>query len=153
MTAATHEDFINLAIELARAKVAEGGLPYGAVVVLDGKVIGDSSKRNPTLPAYLDHAELVAIMNACAALKAPKLPNGCILYSNCESCDLCSSAAKWVGITEAHFAINTDDAKDIGHHDDMFIDRPAKLNLNHHPRPDHKTEMKDWYDKNWRPAT
>ena len=62
------EMFLRRAFALACEGVAEGGGPFGAVVVKDGVIIGEG--RNNVVPGQdpTQHAEVVAIRAACAAL-------------------------------------------------------------------------------------
>ncbi|NCD21127.1 MAG: nucleoside deaminase, partial [Actinobacteria bacterium] len=61
----TDAEFLALAIDLAVANVADGGGPFGAVVVKDGEVVGRGVNR---VTASLDptaHGEVVAMRDAC----------------------------------------------------------------------------------------
>ena len=58
------------ALELARQAALEGEVPVGAVVVLDGRIIGEGRNRREKSRNALSHAELEAIDAACKALTA-----------------------------------------------------------------------------------
>ena len=85
----TKEQFMCRAIELSAIGVKEGGAPFGAVVVKDGKIIGEG--HNVVKPSHdpSAHGEVVAIRNACKALNTWDLA-GCELYTSCEPCPLCT---------------------------------------------------------------
>jgi tRNA(adenine34) deaminase len=94
----TDEDGIELALELARAALAAGEPPFGAVVV-DGndRVIArtmDSVNGNRDMTR---HAELEAVRTACA-IAGPDL-TGCTLFTTCEPCPMCFTAAWLARVT------------------------------------------------------
>jgi len=85
------------AIALAARNVADGGGPFGALVVApDGREFEGVNRvtrdNDPTA-----HAEVVAIRAAGAALGTFDLA-GCVLYASCEPCPLCLSAALWARV-------------------------------------------------------
>jgi len=89
--------FMRMALEEARAAVAGGNKPFGAVVVRGGQVVARGhnlveSGHDPTA-----HGEVVAIRAACRALKSSSLA-GSTLYTTCEPCLMCTSAIMWAGI-------------------------------------------------------
>jgi len=115
-----HKKFMRRAISLAKMGVeAKAGGPFGAVVVIDGEIIGEgwnsvTSTNDPTA-----HAEVVAIRNACETLNSFQL-DGCILYASCEPCPMCLGAIYWARPTSIFFACNRNDAANAGF-DDQFI--------------------------------
>ncbi|MBS3963637.1 MAG: nucleoside deaminase [Methylomonas sp.] len=114
-----HTFFLSQAIALATANVADGGGPFGALIVRDGKVIAASGNR---VTARLDptaHAEIMAIRAACQVLQDFQLTD-CVLYSSCEPCPMCLGAIYWSRLREVYFACNRFDAAKAGF-DDGFI--------------------------------
>ncbi len=111
--------FMRLAIELSQKSVAEGGGPFGAVIVRNGEVVATGSNSVTLLNDPTAHAEVSAIRAACAAVKDFKLEE-CEIYSSCEPCPMCLSAIYWAGIRKIYFANTREDAKRIGF-DDSFI--------------------------------
>ena len=99
--------------------VAEGGGPFGAVVVRRGEVVATGTNSVTLLNDPTAHAEVSAIRAACAAVKDFKLEE-CEIYSSCEPCPMCLSAIYWAGIRKIYFANTREDAKRIGF-DDSFI--------------------------------
>ena len=87
----SHEDFMNMALALAREAADEGEVPVGAVVVRDGEVIGTGRNRRETCGNALAHAELEAINEACRHLGGWQLV-GCTLYVTLEPCPMCAGA-------------------------------------------------------------
>ena len=78
-------------------KNKEGG-PFGAVIVdKSGNVIANGNNRVIKENDPTQHAEIVAIRNACKKLNTYDLSNY-ILYSSCEPCPMCLSAIIWSNI-------------------------------------------------------
>lgn len=111
--------FMEQAIALSKRSVAEGGGPFGAVIVRRGEVVATGVNSVTRLNDPTAHAEVSAIRAACAAVKDFKLEE-CEIYSSCEPCPMCLSAIYWAGIRKIHFANTREDAKRIGF-DDSFI--------------------------------
>lgn len=89
--------FIARAFLMQRRALDSGDQGYGAVVVRDGKIIGQSPShvvvhRDPTA-----HAEMEAIRDAARRLGRRDL-EGCTLYSSSPACPMCEAAAYWAGI-------------------------------------------------------
>jgi tRNA(adenine34) deaminase len=87
----TDEAFMARALALAREAAARGEVPVGAVVVLDGQVIGEGAngpiaRQDPTA-----HAEILALRRAGAAVGNYRLP-GATLYVTLEPCAMCAGA-------------------------------------------------------------
>ena len=83
--------FLQAAIEEARQGLAEGGIPIGSVLVLDGKIIGRGHNRRAQKGSAILHAEMDCLENA-GRLKAPDYQRA-VLYSTLSPCDMCSGAA------------------------------------------------------------
>lgn len=80
------------ALALARLAADEGEVPVGAVVVKDGKIIGEGRNRREKEKTPLGHAEIEAVHNACRFLGSWRL-SGCELYVTLEPCSMCLGAA------------------------------------------------------------
>lgn len=113
-------EFMKRAIELSEMNMKQGqGGPFGAVIVKDGRIIGEgwnkvTSSNDPTA-----HAEMVAIRNASAHLNQFNL-SGCEIYTSCEPCPMCLSAIYWARIDKIYYANTKSDAAKINF-DDQFI--------------------------------
>ena len=107
------------AIELARASVAAGGGPFGAVVVRGDKVVGEGANRVVPDGDPTAHAEVVAIREAARELGSHVLA-GCELYASCEPCPMCMAAISWARIERVAFACTREDAAAIGFDDDKL---------------------------------
>ncbi len=85
------EDFMRYALGLASLSSAEGEVPVGAVVVCDGKIVGEGRNRRETVKNALHHAEIEAINSACESLGGWRLWK-CDLYVTLEPCPMCAGA-------------------------------------------------------------
>jgi len=83
--------FMGQALDLAREAGALGEVPVGAVVVLDGAVVGRGFNRPIGGSDPTAHAEIVALRDAAAQLANYRLP-GCTLYVTLEPCAMCAGA-------------------------------------------------------------
>ena len=90
----TDERYMMLALEEARAAMAQDEIPVGAVVVADGQVIGRGHNLTETLHDVTAHAEMQAITAASETLGGKYL-TGCALYVTVEPCVMCAGAIGW----------------------------------------------------------
>lgn len=113
------ERFLLEAIRLADESIANGGGPFGAVLVKDGEIVGRGTNRVTQNNDPTAHAEVLAIRDACRSLDDFQL-TGCELYVNCEPCPMCLAAAYWARVDAVYYAANADDAAAAGF-DDVVI--------------------------------
>lgn len=100
--------FLARAFALRDAAVRAGDQAYGAIVVKDGKVVGEGPSRVVTNTDATAHAEMEAIRDASRRLGTRDL-SGCILYSSSPPCAMCETAAYWAGISKkVHGRAGTD---------------------------------------------
>jgi len=85
------DPFLAAAIEEARKGVAEGGIPIGSVLVIDGNIVGRAHNRRVQKGSAILHAEMDAIENA-GRLQAADYQRA-TLYSTLSPCDMCSGTA------------------------------------------------------------
>ena len=107
------EQFMREAVELARNNVAEGGLPFGAVLVRDGKIVARAVNEVHTTHDPTTHAEMQAIRQASRALATPDL-RGAVMYASGHPCPMCFAAMHRCGIRAAYFAYSNDDGEAFG---------------------------------------
>lgn len=88
---ANAESLMLLALEQARAAFAEGEVPVGALVALEGRVIASGYNKVERLKDPTAHAEVEALRNACRALGSWRL-TGAHLYTTLEPCAMCLGA-------------------------------------------------------------
>lgn len=87
------EAFMNKAIALAKIALTKGDTPVGSLVVRERKIIAEGLEAVKTTMDVSAHAELIAIRNACFALRTLDL-SGCVLYTTAEPCFMCSYAVR-----------------------------------------------------------
>ena len=98
------EKFMARAIEIARESVdMPGTLPYGAVVVKDGEIIGEGLNRSGATFDPTSHGEVEAIRDACRRLSRTSL-KGADLYTSGEPCSMCVATMYQVGIERLYYA-------------------------------------------------
>lgn len=107
------------AVVMATRNVNEGGGPFGALVVGEGRVVATGQNRVTRDNDPTAHAEVVAIRRACAALDTFSL-TGCTLYTSCEPCPLCLAACLWARLDRVVFAADRHDAARGGFDDSAF---------------------------------
>ena len=88
--------FLDAAINEARRGLAEGGIPIGAVLVIDGRLVGHGHNRRVQRGSPVLHAEMDCLENA-GRLRAEDYRRA-TLYSTLSPCDMCSGAALLYGI-------------------------------------------------------
>ena len=88
--------FLEAAIDEARAGLAEGGIPIGSVLVLDGEIIGRGHNRRVQKGSTVLHAEMDALEDA--GRLAGAVYQRSVLYSTLSPCDMCSGAVLLYGI-------------------------------------------------------
>jgi tRNA(Arg) A34 adenosine deaminase TadA len=116
------EKFMKRAIELSREASIEkktGGV-FGAVIVKDGKIIGEGYNQVLATHDPTWHAEMQAIREATKKLGTPHL-DGCVLYTSAECCPMCLATAYWAHIDHIYYGATIDDAFKYGNFADVDI--------------------------------
>jgi creatinine deaminase len=85
------DPFLQLAIDEARQGLAEGGIPIGSVLVIDGMVVGRGHNRRVQRGSAILHAEMDCLENA--GRLSPAQYRRSVLYSTLSPCDMCSGTA------------------------------------------------------------
>ena len=117
--------WLSEAVALATANVGDGGGPFGALVVADGAVVATGQNRVTRDHDPTAHAEVEAIRAACRARGDFSLA-GATLYTSCEPCPLCVSAALWARLDRVVYAADRDDAARGGFDDRAFYELFAR---------------------------
>lgn len=84
------DEFLEAAIAEAKLGLAEGGIPIGSVLVIDGKIAGRGHNRRVQQGSAVLHAEMDCLENA-GRLQAADYQRA-TLYSTLSPCDMCSGA-------------------------------------------------------------
>lgn len=90
------QNHLTAAIAEAQKSMDEGGIPIGAVLVIDSKIVGRGHNRRVQQGSAILHAEMDCLENA-GRLKASEYRRA-TLYSTLSPCDMCSGAALLYGI-------------------------------------------------------
>jgi len=90
------DPFLDAAIAEARQGLAEGGIPIGSVLVIDGRIVGRGHNRRVQRGSAILHAEMDCLENA-GRLKAADYRRS-VLYSTLSPCDMCSGAVLLYGV-------------------------------------------------------
>ena len=85
------EQYMQMALELAKEAAAAGEVPVGCVIVRGDEVVGRGRNRREEKGATASHAEMEAIAQANAALGTWRLDE-CELYVTLEPCPMCAGA-------------------------------------------------------------
>ena len=105
------------ALSLAARGVELGhGGPFGALVVMDDRILGQGwnqvvHRNDPTA-----HAEILAIRAACETIGKFHLPQA-TLYTTCEPCPMCMGAIYWARIAQLVYGATAEDAAEVGFDD------------------------------------
>lgn len=115
------------ALELARQAAGVNEVPVGAVVVLDGEIVGRGfnqpiGRHDPTA-----HAEIMALRDAAARLGNYRLP-GCTLYVTLEPCVMCTGAIIHARVARVVFGARDPKTGAAG----SVVDLYGEARLNHH---------------------
>lgn len=92
------DQFLSAAIEEAKKGAVEGGIPIGAVLVIDSKIVGRGHNRRVQQDSAVLHAEMDCLENA-GRLSAADYRRA-TLYSTLSPCDMCSGAVLLYGISK-----------------------------------------------------
>ncbi len=90
------DPFLQAAIEEARQGLAEGGIPIGSVLAVDGRIVGRGHNQRVQRGSAILHAEMDCLENA-GRLSARDYRRS-VLYSTLSPCDMCSGTALLYGI-------------------------------------------------------
>ena len=90
------------ALDLARAAELAGEVPIGAVVTLDGRIVGEGENRNRRDCDPTAHAEIVALRAAAERLGDFRL-TGCDLWVTLEPCPMCAGAISHARIARLYY--------------------------------------------------
>jgi tRNA(adenine34) deaminase len=98
------EAFMDEALREAVLAGEADEVPIGAVVVLDGRIVGRAHNRTRTRKDPTAHAELLAISAAAVATGAERLP-GAVVYTTVEPCFMCAGALLHARVARVVWAV------------------------------------------------
>lgn len=117
------DKYMQKAIEEAKHSMDNnlGGSFGAAIVDKDGNIVASGGNRVLERNDPTQHAEIVAIQEACKKLGTYDL-SGMTLYTSCEPCPMCLSATIWANIKTIYYGATRQDAEDIGFRDKFIYD-------------------------------
>jgi len=122
---------MRLALAAARRALADDEVPVGAVVALDGRVIGRGWNATRRRADPTGHAEILALREAAEVVGAQRLP-GAVLYCTVEPCFMCAGAASHARVARIVFAVRDPKFGACG----SLGDVPRHPGLNHRSQVD-----------------
>lgn len=84
------DEYLKAALEEARLGLAEGGIPIGSVLVIDGRIVGRGHNRRVQKGSVILHAEMDCLENAGRLTAADYRRSQ--IYSTLSPCSMCSGA-------------------------------------------------------------
>lgn len=142
------------AVELALQNIAQGGQPFGAVLVKGEEIIGEGVNELHLRPDSTGHAELLALRRAQEKLGSIDL-RGTVMYASGAPCPMCFGAMAMAGVDKAYYANSLADAMAVGlsrssevYADLQKINEERVFRMIHMPVKDiAKSPMHVWHSK------
>jgi tRNA(adenine34) deaminase len=122
--------WMELALAEARMAAEAGEVPVGALVIINGEIIGRAGNRNLRDHDPTAHAEILALRQAAQHLGNHRL-TGCTLYATIEPCAMCAGAVIHARIARLVYGAKDPKAGAAG----------SILEVINHPRLNHKMEV------------
>jgi tRNA(adenine34) deaminase len=123
----TDDEYMAMAMELARAAWQAGEVPVGAIVVLDGEIVGRGFNQPISSHDPSAHAEIMALRDAGQRIGNYRLPE-CSLYVTLEPCAMCAGAIMHARIKRIVFGAADPKTGAAGSVVNLF----QETRLNHH---------------------
>jgi tRNA(adenine34) deaminase len=120
------EQFMRVCLDLAAMAAAREEVPVGAVVVIDGEIVGLGGNRCEELHSPLAHAEMEALRAAFAKVGEGRIPTA-TLYCTLEPCLMCTGAALHARVARIVFGARDPKFGACG----SLYHLPSDLRLNH----------------------
>ena len=98
------DEFMQAAIEEARSGMADGGVPIGSVLVVDGTIVGRGHNRQNQRNSVILHAEMDCLENA--GYLAPAEYRRAVLYTTLSPCEMCAGSVLFFKIPKVVIAEN-----------------------------------------------
>ena len=112
--------YLQRAIDISRRALEDDGkTPFGALVVVADKVVGEGTSQVVELRDPTAHAECMALRAAGATLGRHLLEDG-VMYASSEPCPMCLIACYWARIPRLVYAATSHDVATYGFEDLQF---------------------------------
>ena len=92
------DPFLQIAIEEAKTGLSEGGIPIGAVLVHEAKIIGRGHNQRVQRGSVIHHGEMNCLENA--GRQSAQVYRQCTLYTTLSPCPMCTGAILLYGICQ-----------------------------------------------------
>jgi len=150
----TLDQFMERAVQLALANVEEGGTPFGAVLVKDGKIVAEGVNELHLKHDVSGHAELLAIRQAQEKLQTDDL-SGYTMYASGQPCPMCLTALYYANISDVYYCASIEEAKEVGlgasvtiYNDFAKPNEERAIVMKHMPLKDEQEDpMRAWHKK------
>lgn len=126
----THQEWLEQALHLALTHRQQGGRPFAALLVKEGKLVASAVNRMLENGDPTRHAELEALREA--SQQGPL--KGAVVYASGHPCPMCLSALVMNGISAVYYAFDNQDAAPFGFDSTSSYDK-LRLPLNPPPLP------------------
>jgi tRNA(Arg) A34 adenosine deaminase TadA len=101
-SAPTRDAFMRRAFDMRRISVERGDQAYGAVIVKDGRIVGEGISAVITTNDPTAHAEMQGIRDAARRLGTRDL-SGCEMYGTSRACPMCEAGAYWARVARLYY--------------------------------------------------
>jgi len=119
----THEEYMSIALDLAKEAADKGEVPVGCIIVSpEGEILGRGRNRREQNYDATAHAEVEAIREANKALGTWRL-NGCSMYVTLEPCPMCAGAIINSRITKLFYGGREEHSGSCGSVINLFMER------------------------------
>ncbi|NGO72561.1 nucleoside deaminase [Streptomyces boncukensis] len=113
----TDQFFLQHVINISRRALEdEGKTPFGAIVVIEGEIVGEGTSTVVKLHDPTAHAEIMALRDAGRNLQHHLFENG-VMYASSEPCPMCLTACYWARLPRLVFGATTTDVAKNGFED------------------------------------
>ena len=107
-----HETYIQKSYQLAKSAQGRGNHPFGALLVIDSKIVYTAKNTVVTDNDITRHAELNLVSKATQELD-PETLGRSRLYTSTEPCAMCTGAIFWAGISKIVYGCSADTLGEI----------------------------------------
>lgn len=112
--------YLQRAVDISREALEDGGnTPFGALVVVDGTIVGEGTSSVVRLSDPTAHAEVMALRATGAALGRHLFETG-VMYCSSEPCPMCLVACYWARIPRLVYGASSHDVATYGFEDLQF---------------------------------
>ncbi|MFD4124124.1 nucleoside deaminase [Streptomyces rubiginosohelvolus] len=113
------EDYLKRAIQISADSLSRGGTPFGALIVVNGDIVGEGESSVVERWDPTAHAEVMALREAGAKLKRHLFEDG-VMYTSSEPCPMCLAACLWARIPRLIYGASSLDVARSGFEDVQF---------------------------------